>query len=115
MNANFIQVTNSWISLSIAIIFGVFGTIALKKSHGFINTRYISYIIINYAISFIAMTYALKHMELSVVYAVWSGVGTVLVTLFSIYHFHEPISIKRIIYLLLIVIGVFGIHFNAIN
>jgi len=108
-----VQLTNSWISLAIAILFGVLGTLSLKLSHGFTNTRHIFPVLVFYTISFIAMTYAVIHLELSVVYAVWSGVGTLLATLVGFYQFKEPISFKKIIYILLIIIGVVGIHLNA--
>lgn len=108
-----VQLTNSWISLFIAIIFGVFGTIALKLSHGFINLKYIYAVIVYYAISFIALTYAVEHMELSVVYAIWSGVGTLLVALVGVFYFKEPMTFKKALCLCLIALGVIGIHFNV--
>lgn len=108
------SLTTSWICLAIAIIFGVFGTIAMKKSHGLQNIKPTIYLAIFYAISFIALTLAMQHIELSIVYAVWSGVGTILIATIGIIHFHESISIKKTFFLMLIVIGVIGIHISDI-
>lgn len=102
----------SWIALAVAILFGVMGTIAMKLSHGFKHLKPSLYLAFFYAISFIALTLAIKHIELSVVYAVWSGVGTLLVAAIGIIHFNESLSLKKIVYLLLIAIGVIGIHIS---
>jgi small multidrug resistance pump len=75
-----------WASLAIAIIFGVLGTISMKI--------------------------AMKYLELSVVYAVWSGIGTVLVSIVGVMYFGERLSLRKITFLLLIVCGVIGIHFG---
>lgn len=104
--------TFSWVSLVFAIIFGVFGTIALKKSHCLQKIRPTVFLIIFYTISFIALTFAIQHLELSMVYAVWSGVGTLLVAIVGFLHFNEKISAKKIIFLTLIIVGVIGIHLS---
>lgn len=105
-------IADSWILLSIAIIFGVLGTIFMKLSHGLRYPKPAFYTAIFYTISFIALTFAMKYIELSVVYAVWSGVGTILVATIGILYFKESVSLKKIFFLLLIVIGVIGIHLN---
>jgi small multidrug resistance pump len=90
----------SWFYLVAAILFGVFGTLCLKLSGGLQKWKPTLSLSIFYLISFVALTLALQGIDMSIVYAVWSGVGTVLVAIVS--HF--------VISLLLIVIGVFGIH-----
>src|SRR3990167_7656408 len=98
--------TNSWFSLIVAILFGVMGTISMKLSHGLHTKKFVFAMSIFYMVSFVALTFAMKHIELSVVYAVWSGVGTVLVAGIGILYFNESISLQKIIFLALIVIGV---------
>lgn len=105
-------ILNSWVSLAIAILFGVMGTISMKLSYGLKHKKPVLYVIFFYTISFIALTFAIKHLDLSVVYAVWSGVGTVLVALIGIFYFNESASIRKLFFLMLIVIGVIGIHFS---
>lgn len=103
---------NGWMPLAIAILFGVFGTIAMKISQGLQKLRPTIYLIIFYTISFIALTFAMKHIPLSVVYAVWSGIGTIIVAAVGVLYFKEVFSLRKIIFLLLIVIGVIGIHLS---
>lgn len=100
----------SWLFLFIAIPFGALGTISMKLSDGFQKWKPTVALIIFYLISFSAMTLALKKIDMSLVYAIWSGLGTVLVSIIGILLFEESISLKKIICLLLIVAGVIGIH-----
>lgn len=109
---NLLLAMESWISLTMAILFGVLGTTAMKLSHGLQIHKYSAMLIISYAISFIALTFAVKHIPLSVVYAVWSGIGTILVAAIGIVYFHESLSFKKIIYLVLILLGVIGMHLS---
>jgi len=57
-------------------------------------------------------TMALQGIPLSIVYAVWSGVGTIFVAILSRFMFEESFSVTKIISLLLIVAGVIGIHLS---
>lgn len=106
------MILHSWLSLAVAIVFGVLGTISLKLSHGLHRSRAAMFLVVFYTISFIALTFAMKHLDLSVVYAVWSGVGTILVATIGILYFEESVSVKKIVFLLLIVLGVLGIHLS---
>lgn len=103
-------VTGSCLYLSIAIIFGVMGTISMKLSYGLKRLKPTLYLAVFYVISFSAMTLALKHLDLGVVYAVWSGVGTLMVSTIGMIYFNESISARKIFFLLLIIVGVIGIH-----
>jgi small multidrug resistance pump len=103
-------VTNSWVFLSVAIFFGVLGTVCMKLSHGLQKLKPSVCLAIFYFISFVALTLALQGIDLSIVYAVWSGIGTILVAIIGVVIFNESVSMRKIIALLLIVIGVLGIH-----
>lgn len=99
-----------WMCLIVAILFGVLGTICLKLSHGLQKFKPSICLAIFYSISFVALTLSLQRIDISIVYAVWSGVGTLLVAIIGVIVFHESISIRKVISLLLIVLGVLGIH-----
>ncbi len=101
---------NSWYCLIAAILFGVLGTISLKLSHGLQKLKPSIFLAIFYSISFVALTLSLQGIDISIVYAVWSGVGTLLVAVIGVLLFKESISCKKIISLLLIILGVLGIH-----
>ncbi len=103
-------IPESWVYLLIAIPFGVLGTISMKLSHGLKKWKPSVSLLIFYLISFIALTLAIQGIDISIVYAVWSGVGTVLVAIIGVLLFEESISIRKVISLMLVVLGVLGIH-----
>lgn len=100
----------SWVCLFIAIVFSALGTIFLKLSHGLSYVKPTVLLTIFYTIAFVAMTLALKHIDLSIMYGVWSGFGTALVATIGMVYFHESVSLKKIFYLLIIVVGVIGLQ-----
>lgn len=108
-----IMAINSWVSLIIAILFGVMGTISMKLFHHHrYRMRFLVYLTLFYAISFVALTLAIHQLDLSIVYAVWSGVGTALVATIGVLYFGESISLRKLIFLFLIIIGVIGLHLS---
>lgn len=52
---------------------------------------------------------ALKRLDLSVTYAIWSGVGTALAAMIGIAYFREPLTLFKIASLVLVVLGVIGL------
>jgi small multidrug resistance pump len=103
-------VNMSWVLLIAAIIMEVCGTTCIKLSGGF--TRLIPSILIFvfYALAFILMTYAVKRLDLSLTYAIWSGVGTFLVALIGIFWFKEPVTLLKAASMGLIIAGVVGLN-----
>ncbi|MBA4537808.1 multidrug efflux SMR transporter [Bacillus aquiflavi] len=102
-----------WIFLSLAILFEVAGTTAMKLSNGL--TRFIPSIlmIFFYISSFLLLAIALKTMDVSVAYAVWSGVGIVFITLIGFLLFQEKLNFVKVISILFIVIGVVALNFSG--
>ena len=68
---------------------------------------------IGYGCSAAAVMLALKKLDLSVTYAIWSGVGTALATMIGIAYFREPITVFRMASLALVTIGVIGLSLAA--
>lgn len=99
-----------WCSLMAAIIFGVLGTLSMKLSNGFHRWRPTLAMGIFYSISFAAMTSALQTIPISEVYAIWSGAGTLLVSVLGVFLFNESMSWRKSFFLLMIVGGIIGIQ-----
>jgi len=59
----------------------------MKLSEGFTRTIPSIFIFVFYALSFTALTMALKRIDVSVAYAIWSGVGTALIVIIGAVHF----------------------------
>lgn len=103
-------VNQSWAVLSAAILFEVAGTTCMRLSDGFNRFTPSVLIFVFYAISFVLNTLVIRTLGMSVVYAVWSGVGTVLTALIGYLYFKEPATALKMASTGLIVIGVFGLH-----
>jgi small multidrug resistance pump len=103
----------SWIYLSLAIITEVSGTVCLKLSEGFSKLWPSILIFVFYAICFSFTTLAVKKIDLSVVYAIWSGLGTALVVIVAILYFKEPVTLLKILSISLIVLGVIGLNLGS--
>ncbi len=100
----------STIYLLLAILFEVAGTTSMKLSDGFNKVGPSIFIFIFYILSFTFLTLTLKRLEVSVAYAVWSGLGTLLIAIIGVFFFHEPMTLVKAASLFLIVIGIFGLR-----
>jgi small multidrug resistance pump len=104
-----------WILLSIAILFEVAGITSMKLSRGFAEFLPSVGVIVFYICSFSAVVLALRRLELSVAYAIWSGVGTALTALIGIAYFREPLTLIKLGSLALVVVGVAGLSLAGKN
>lgn len=104
---------NSWLILAMAILFEVCGTTSMKLSQQFSRIIPSIMIFFFYGLSFTSLTFALKSIDLGVAYAVWSGLGTMLITLVGIFYFNEPAGISKFIFLFMIIAGVSGLHLTG--
>ena len=100
----------SAVYLAIAILLEISGTTALKLSNGFTRFGPTSAVIVCYMTSFWALSLALRGIDLSTAYAVWSGIGTALVAAIGILWFGEVASLWKLVSLALIIVGVAGLH-----
>ena len=69
-----------YLALAIAIVAEVIATTALKQSAGFSRPVPIAITTVGYAVAFYFLALALERMPTGIVYAIWSGVGIVLIT-----------------------------------
>lgn len=100
----------SWLYLGIAIALEVCGTTSMKLSEGFSRLVPSILIFIFYGLSFGALTVAIKGIDISVAYAVWSGAGTALIAGIGILWFKEPSGALKLASLGLIIMGVIGLN-----
>ena len=80
-----------WILLSAAILLEVAGITSMKLSRGFAEFVPSLAVPVFYVLSAAAVILALKRLDLSVTYAIWSGVGTALAAVIGIAYFREPL------------------------
>jgi len=99
----------SWVYLILAIIMEVIGTTNMKLSQGFTKTLPSVLVFVFYIISFAFLTLALKKLDISITYAIWSGLGTGLIAAIGFLYFKEPVTAIKLVSIGLIVIGVIGL------
>lgn len=103
----------TWIFLVLAILLEVAGTTCMKLSDGFTKMVPSVLLFVFYTLSFGMLTLALKRIDVSVAYAVWSGVGTALIATIGVLWFKEPMTALKLISLALIIIGVIGLNLSG--
>jgi|SRR5688500_12954714 small multidrug resistance pump len=95
-----------WLFLSIAIVSEVAATSALKSSNGFTQLWPSIIVVAGYATAFFFLSLTLRTMPIGIAYAIWSGVGIVLITLIAWLALGQRLDLPAILGLALIVAGV---------
>ncbi|MBP0589036.1 multidrug efflux SMR transporter [Paraburkholderia sp. LEh10] len=92
--------------LAIAIVAEVIATSALRASEGFTRLVPALVVLLGYGISFYCLSLTLKSLPVGIVYAIWSGVGIVLITVVAIVMYRQIPDLAAVAGLGLIVAGV---------
>ena len=100
----------SYFYLALAIAAEVAGTSLLKVTEEFTKLIPTTFLVIFYLISFWLMTLALRDLPLGIVYAVWSGLGIVLVAIIGAFVYKEVPDLASMIGMALIISGVIVMH-----
>lgn len=101
----------NWFYLAVAIVLEVVATSALKASDGFTRLVPSLVVVAGYSAAFFMLSLTLRTMPVGVVYAVWSGVGVVLITLVGWLWFKQELDIPAFIGIALISSGVIVLNF----
>lgn len=96
----------NWIFLLVAIIAEVVATSALKASDGFTKIIPSLLVVIGYGLAFYCLSLTLRSIPIGVAYAIWSGLGIVLITLVAWWYFDQKLDTPAIIGMSFIVSGV---------
>ena len=102
-----------WILLVLAIVLEVAGTTNMKLSEGFSKLVPSMLVLFFYALSIIALTFAVNRLDVSVAYAVWSGMGTALVAVIGLWYFQESLTPIKVVALGFIIVGVVMLHITS--
>ena len=108
-----LNLPQAWWVLSLAIAFEVGGTTCMRLSEGLTRLTPSVLIFVFYATSFALNVLVIRVLGLSVVYAMWSGVGTVATSAIGYLYFKEPATAMKMASAGLIVMGVVGMHASS--
>jgi small multidrug resistance pump len=103
-------VTSTYVYLSLAICAEVFGTLALKSSDGFTRLWPSALVFLCYGVAFYFLGVTLRAMPVGIAYAVWSGMGIVLISSLSWAVFRQSLDGPALIGMGLIIAGVLVIN-----
>jgi multidrug transporter EmrE-like cation transporter len=97
---------NKWLFLCVAILAEVIATSSLKASDGFKRFWPSVFVVVGYGLSFYFMSLTLREIPVGLVYAIWAGVGVVLVALIAWIVYKQHLDIPALIGMALIIAGV---------
>ncbi|AZK45213.1 DMT family transporter [Paenibacillus lentus] len=100
----------AYVWLALAILFEVIGTTSMKMSEGFTRLWPSIGMAVFYMLSFSSLSMSLKSLNVGTAYAIWSGLGTVLIVIVGMFLFKEQMTWFKAICLMLIIAGVIGLN-----
>ena len=95
-----------WFFLSVAIVSEVVATSALKSSNGFTQFWPSVVVVAGYGAAFFFLSLALRAIPVGIAYAIWSGIGIVLISLIAWLFLGQTLDGPAILGLTLIIAGV---------
>ena len=102
---------NVWLVLACAIGIEVFATLGLRASDGLRVKAWIAPVVLGYLASFYLLWLTLHlGMPVGIAYGVWTACGVALVAVIAKYLFDDPLTVRMVIGIGLIVAGVLTIE-----
>jgi small multidrug resistance pump len=113
MNPRDILVLVAALLLTVAIASEVLATAALPRAHGFTDPRWSAAVVAGYAVSIWLLTQVVKHIPVSVTYAIWAGAGTAAIAVVGVLFLDEPVTVLKVVAIALIIAGVVLINLQG--
>lgn len=100
---------NPWFILVIAGLFEVGFTTCMKLSEGFTKINYTLGFLLFASLSLFLLNKAIAQIPLGTAYAIWTGIGALGTVLVGILFFKDPLSLIRVIFLILLIGSILGL------
>ena len=99
----------AWIVLVLSGVLEAVWATALGRSEGF--TRVAPSVVFGVAlvVSMGGLAYAMRDLPIGTAYAVWVGIGASLTVVYAMLTGAEPVSVAKVVFLLMIICGVVGL------
>ncbi|MFT6551894.1 MAG: small multidrug resistance pump [Zhongshania marina] len=101
---------STYLYLAVAIISEVIATSALKSSDGFSKLMPSIAVVLGYGIAFYCLSIVLRTMPVGITYAIWSGLGVVLIAIVGLLYYGQRLDLPALLGMCLIVAGVVVIN-----
>lgn len=102
-----------WLLMIAAILFEVCGTTCMKLSDGFRKLKPSIGLAVFYILCFGCLTLAMEKIDVSIAYALWSAMGTALITVVGIWYFKERKTFLKFTSIALIIVGVVTLNLSG--
>lgn len=103
-----------YVFLILAILVEVVGTSRLKSTEGLTQVWPTLAGLASWGVSFVLLSLAIQRgMQVSVGYALWSGLGTTLIVIIGALFLHEPVTTAKVLGIVLVVAGVIVLNFDG--
>lgn len=99
----------AWFLLIIAGFFEIGWAVTMKYTNGFSKFLPSAITLILMGLSVYFLSLAIKSLPLGTAYAVWTGIGVIGTSVLGMILWNEPATVLRLIFILLIVIGIIGL------
>ncbi|WP_261444258.1 SMR family transporter [Serratia grimesii] len=96
--------------LAMAIVAEVIAATMLKASEGFTRLWPSLVVVVGYGVAFWGLSMVVKTMPLGIVYAIWSGMGIVLVSIAAVFVYQQKLDLPAVFGMGLIIAGVLVIN-----
>ena len=103
--------TTAWIVLVIAGVLEFIWASGLKYSEGFTKLVPSIFTLVTMGISFYLLSLAMRVLPVGVSYTVWTGIGAVGAVIMGTLIFKEPLSMLKLAFLGMIIVGIIGLKF----
>jgi small multidrug resistance pump len=103
----------AYLYLLAAIAAEVFATSTIKSTEGFTRLWPTLACLAGYIISFIALSQAVKGVQVGIAYAIWSGLGTAAIVAIGAAFLGEPITVTKVTGMALIIAGVVTLNLSG--
>lgn len=101
---------NGLLWLTLAVGAEVVATSMLRAADGFTRLIPSVVVVIGYCVSFWALSQVVRMMPLGIAYAIWSGMGIVIVSAVAYFIYHQKLDLPAVIGMALIIAGVLVIN-----
>ncbi|MCE1175127.1 MAG: multidrug efflux SMR transporter [Propionibacteriales bacterium] len=99
--------------LALAILVEVGASALLPKAEGFTNPGWTAVVVAGYLLAIWLLTVVVKKMDVSIAYAIWSGVGTAAIAIIGYFWLGESMTPIKVAGIALIVVGVVALNLNS--
>lgn len=103
-----------WVFVTLAITFEVAATSLIGRTDGFSRPLPTALVLGGYAVAFTMLAQAVKTLEVGLVYAIWSGLGTAAIAAIGIAFAGESVSLGKIAGIVLIIAGVIVLNLSRL-